>query len=1192
MHLLSVASLKNRALIALVTVVVAVFGVISLTGLKQELAPNITFPQLAIVTNYPGASPNVVNDDLSTPIEKAISGVPGLESTSATSSTNLSLVSATFTYGTDLDTAEQKINQAIERISSTLPSDADPQVMAGSLDDLPIIQVAVTGGDNAELNDLLERVAVPKLEDVEGVREAAIVGAAGQRVTITPDVEELAKVGATTQAINDALQQNGTLIGAGEITEDGSTYSVQSGTKLGSVDDLTALPLTGVTPPDGEVVTLGDVASVELTENPQTTHSRVNGEDALTVSITKLPDANTVDVSHGITDALPELEESLGSDVTLTIVFDQAPYIEQSIESLSTEGLLGLVFAVLVILLFLLDVRATLVTAISIPTSVLITFIGLQVSDYTLNILTLGALTIAIGRVVDDSIVVIENIKRHLGLSVERTGASRLQAIATAVREVAGAITASTITTVAVFLPLALVGDMTGELFRPFALTVTIALLASLLVSLTIVPVLAYWFLRAPTEKQQAKIEARQQKQADAVSAKNRAREEADAARVAKRQQKQAAKAERRDTTSAKPAQDAVAASAEASESAEPDAASTAKPSIAPMPAIVSASYVRQAKTPGVSADDSAREQTDAEESATVSEEHTAADAARESTASARTRRGRRQAQTDHEDELKHPTRLQRSYLPIIRWTLKHSATTIILALLVMGVTLAAAPFMKTNFLGDSGQNTLSVTQTLQPGASLDAQDQAASKVEDALLDIDGIETVQVSIGSSGNSLTSAFGGGGEGAVTFSITTDVDADQTALQQSVRDKLATIDDAGTIEVAASSGFGASSDIEVDITATSSDDLEKATKAVHDAVSDLGSVAEVSDNLAESRPYIEVAVDRQEAAEAGYSEIALSSFVAGATKPQQSGTVVIDDTTLTIYVETADEPATLDELRALEVPTPTGVVALSTLASVEVTDGPQSVTTVNGDRSATVSATPAGDNIGAASVEVQEAVDTVDLPAGASAELGGVSADQDTAFQQLGLAMLAAILIVYIVMVATFRSLRQPLLLLVSVPFAATGGIGLQLATGVPLGVPSLIGVLMLIGIVVTNAIVLVDLVNQYRDRGLSVADAVEHGSVRRLRPILMTALATIFALTPMALGITGHGGFISQPLAIVVIGGLVSSTVLTLIVLPTLYNLVEGAKDRRAAKRARKAEAAAERDSADAVPTESESAGVR
>ncbi|WP_437582846.1 efflux RND transporter permease subunit [Paramicrobacterium sp. CJ85] len=1298
MHLLSVASLKNRALIALVTIVVAVFGGIALTGLKQELAPNITFPQLAIVTSYPGAAPDVVNDDVSTPIEKAIRGVPGLESTSATSSTNLSMVSATFTYGTDLGTAEQKINQALNRISSTLPDDVDPEVMTGSLDDFPIIQVAVTGDDNDALNDLLERVAVPDLEDVEGVREAAITGASGQRVTITPDTDELAKVGATTQNISDTLQQSGSLVGAGEITEGDNTYAVQAGSKLSSVEDIAALPLSGVVSPEGDPVTIDDVADVALTDNPMTSISRVDGDEALTLSITKMPDANTVDVSNGVRDVLPDLEESLGDGIQLTIVFDQAPYIEQSIESLATEGLLGLAFAVIVILLFLLDVRATIVTAISIPTSVLITFIGLQVADYTLNILTLGALTIAIGRVVDDSIVVIENIKRHLGLTADRTGAARLGAIATAVREVAGAITASTITTVAVFLPLALVGDMTGELFRPFALTVTIALLASLLVSLTIVPVLAYWFLRAPSEKALAAIEAKRQKREDAVAARERARDEAVAERQAKkdakiaaktakdeeraakerereelrltelraREQKEAAKQEQRaqkeaaknDAREQKRAAKTAPTSAaddSAGDAAE-EAASTEKTTPegpAPMPAIVSGSYVRPAKTveprpepqkdarpegetpedtsgaesaaedaaPEPASSDSAADETtdapEAENAAAVAPEPESDNASDErdvpderetqkeepaeepvlvseeapAAASTPTRRSRRKADTDHEDELRHPTLLQRGYLPIIRWTLKHSVTTLILSLLVMAVTLGAAPFMKTNFLGDSGQNTLSVTQTFEPGTSLDAQDTAATKVEDVLLDIDGVETVQVSIGSNGSQM-SAFLGGGSDSATYSITTDTEADQTALQQTVREKLDEITDAGTIEVSSMSGFGASTDIEVDITATGADALADATKKVHDALADLGSIAQVTDNLAETRPYLAVTVDRDEAAKAGYSEIALSSFVSSQTQPQQAGTVVIDDSTLTIYLQAADEPASIDELKDLEVPTPTGMVALSELATVEVTDGPQTVTTLDGDRSSTVSATPKGDNLGAASAEVLEAVEGLDLPAGAKAELGGVTADQDTAFQQLGLAMLAAILIVYIVMVATFRSLRQPLLLLISVPFAATGAIGLQLATGVPLGVASLIGVLMLIGIVVTNAIVLVDLVNQYRDKGLTVSDAVEHGSVRRLRPILMTALATIFALTPMALGVTGHGGFISQPLAIVVIGGLVSSTVLTLVVLPTLYNLVEGARERRQAKRARKDAERAKHDEADAPSQKAEAAGLR
>lgn len=1053
MHLLSVLSMKNRALIALVTIVAAIFGVLAVGGLKQELIPSVQFPQLAIITSYPGAAPEVVNDDVSTPIETAIQGVPGIESTSATSSTNSSLISATFTYGTDLATAEQKITQAINRIKSTLPDTVDPQVVSGSIDDLPVIQIAVSGtADQDSLAEVLSSSVVPDIKDVDGVRDAAIVGEVGKRVTITPDDAKLALAGQTSRVIGTTLQQNGSLQPAGDITEGDKTFSVQTGAKLTSVDDIAALPITGAFAADGSVLTIGDVATVALSDDPITSISRVDGEPALTIAVTKLPAANTVEVSQGVRDLLPELERTIGSDAKLTVVFDQAPYIEQSIESLTTEGLLGLVFAVLIILVFLLDVRATIVTAISIPTSVLITFIGLQAAEYSLNILTLGALTIAIGRVVDDSIVVIENIKRHLSFGDNRTGAQRAGSILSAVQEVAGAITASTVTTVAVFLPIAFVGDVTGELFRPFALTVTIALLASLLVALTIVPVLAYWFLRAPKSKRAATAGAT-------------------------------------------------------------DETSTDSPA-----------------TP------------------------------------VRSRRERRVSVQD-EDDLEQPSRLQKAYLPIIRWTLKHSAITLVLSLLVLGGTIALIPSMKTNFLGDSGQNTLTVTQTLPVGTSLDAQDAAAEQVETKLRDIDGIDTVQLSIGSSGSSVRDAFSGGGGGAITYSITTSEDADQTALQKTVRKDLSGLSDVGEIEVAASAGFGGSSDIEVDITSARQSDLATAADAIQQAVTGLDGIDQVTSNLSESRPFVQVAVDRDAAAAAGYSEVALGAFVSQLMQPTTVGSIVIDDTTLTIYVDAQDPPTTVDALAATEVPTAVGPQRLDALATVSQVDGPATISTVKGLRSATISATPGSDNLGTASAEVQNAIDDVKLPAGTTATLGGVTASQSDAFGQLGLALLAAILIVYVIMVATFRSLRQPLELLVSVPFAATGAIGLQVITGVPLGVPSIIGALMLIGIVVTNAIVLVDLVNQYRRRGMTVVEAVEHGAARRLRPILMTALATIFALTPMALGVTGHGGFISQPLAIIVIGGLVSSTVLTLVVLPSLYNLVEGLRERREQRRA-------------------------
>ena len=1019
MHLLSVFSLRNRALIALVTIVVGIFGGVALTSLRQELIPSLSLPQIFIVTSYPGASPSVVDTDVSTPIEAAIQGVAGLDSTTATSSANLSSITASFSYGTNIATAEQKVQLAINRISARLPADVDPQVITFNFADIPVIQIAVASDlDPLELSAQLENSTIPQIKKLDDVSDVSLLGATAQRVVITPDAGELRAAGLSSQAIRDAINANGMLLPAGQITENDTTLTVQAGTRIVSTDEIAALPLLG----GAGVVTIADVATVELAETPVTGISRVNGEPSLTIAITKTPAGNTVAVSSAVRDLIPGLADALGNNTKLTVVFDQAPFIQESINSLATEGLLGLVFAVIVILVFLLSVRSTLVTAISIPASVLITFIGMQASGYTLNIITLGALTIAIGRVVDDSIVVIENIKRHISL-----GEDKLAAITTAVREVAGAVTASTVTTVAVFLPLALVGDITGELFRPFALTVTIALAASLFVALTIVPVLAYWFLGA--------------------------------------------KSSHKHTGNA----------------------------LAGVPAV---------------------------------------------------------------DELDRPTLLQRGYLPVIRWTLARPVVTIAAAFLILLMTVPVAAFgLKTNFIGDSGQNTLTVSQSLPAGTSLEARDTAAKKVEKTLIELDGIETVQLSIGSSGSSLRRAFAGSGN--TTFSLTTNPDANQVTLQAAVRDAVSQLDDVGDVTLAAASSGFASSDITVNITASGEADLRAAADAVVAAVGALDVVAEATSNLSAEQPYIGITVDRAEAARAGLSEIAVGGIVAQAMNPSAVGSTVINEKTLSIYINTANAPTSIEELRAFLIPTITGLVPLTDLATVEEVAGPSSITTIKGVRSATVTITPAGDDVGTASVTVAAAVAKADLPAGASAELGGVTAQQGDAFQQLGLALLVAILIVYVVMVATFKSLRQPLLLLVSVPFAATGAIVLQVISGIPLGVPSLIGVLMLVGIVVTNAIVLVDLINQYRARGMTVLNAIVHGASRRLRPILMTALATIFALLPLGIGLTGNGGFISQPLAIVVIGGLVSSTLLTLVVLPVLYYLVEGARERRA-----------------------------
>lgn len=1037
-------SLGNRALIALVTVFTAVFGVLTAGQLKQELIPSLELPVVSVTTSMQGAAPGVVDRQVGQPLETALQAVEDLESSTSTSTTGLNTIALRFEYGTDLNRARAQVDRAVANASEQLPEGTETSSFAGSVADFPVVFMAVGSGDGqAGLNELradVERLVTPRLQKVEGVRSAAVTGGTDQHIAVVPDQEVLAGAGLATGDIVTALEENAGLFPIGEVTEDALTLPVQAGAPVDSLDDVRDVVLV----PSGEgpgtaaePVRLGQVADVDLRDDAPTSVTRTNGVDTLGLSVTKTPDADTVALSHEVRALIPQLQSLLGGGATITVVFDQAPFIEQSIDTLAVEGLLGLGFAVLVILVFLTSVRSTLVTAVSIPLSLLVTFIGMRVSDYSLNMLTLGALTISIGRVVDDSIVVVENIKRHLA-----DGQDKRTAILRGTGEVATAITASTLTTVAVFAPIALVGGVAGELFRPFAITMTIALLASLLVALTIVPVLSWWFLGRP----------RRGRRASAAAA---GRHSTDTAPV--------------------PVQ-------------QPGGQAPAVPAVT-------------ARSP-----------------------------------------------------------LQRLYLPTLRATQRHPVVTLAAALVLLAGTVAMVPLVPTNLLGNTGQNTFTVTATQQPGTSLEATTAAAAQVEDVLVDLDGVLDVQWTAGSAGfvPGLT-----GGSDEAQFTVLTDTEADQERIQDEARSRLAGLERAGRVTVAASGGFGTSSDVEVTVSAPTPELLSEADDRVVQALSGLEGAREVTSNLAAARPTFQVDVDRLAAARAGLTEEEVAAQAAAALNPVPSGSVRLGYTDYPVRIGQPEEITSLDQLRRVEVLTADGPVELTALAEVSEQDVLSSVSSSDGDRVAVIAVTPDDEDLGAVSTAIAEVLQSLSLPEGTSAELGGAATQQAETFQDLYLALLAAVAIVYVIMVATFKSLVQPLILLVSIPFAATGAIALLLVTGTSLGLPALIGMLMLVGIVVTNAIVLIDLINQYRRHpGYTLQTALEQGALNRLRPIVMTALATILALVPMALGITGHGGFISQPLAVVVIGGLVSSTLLTLLLVPVLYRLVEGGGERR------------------------------
>src|SRR5579885_329699 len=525
MSFLSRMSLANRSLVALATIAILIFGALVIPSLKQELYPSLEFPAVTVITSYPGASPSIVEQNVTDPLEQSIQGLQNIQQITSYSNQNASVIVVEYNYGIDLNQASQQIMQQISRVQAGFPTGVQaPQVQTFNINSLPIIQLAVTANeDQATLAADLKTKVVPVLSGLDGVAQVNVTGVRERIVSITLDPAKMKADGVSIQAISGALQANNVTVPAGQVTNDGQTFAISAGNQFSSLADLQNLPVTGTktTSPctAAQIAALGpaaastckpvtvpvqfklsDVATVQQTLAPSTSLTRTNGQPSLGISLTKTADGNTVNISQAVNNEIASLQNQLGHNAKITVISDQAPSITSAVHGLLNEGLIGAAFAILVILLFLFSLRSTLVTAISIPLSIVIALIALWIGNLSLNLFTLGAMTIAVGRVVDDSIVVLENIYRHLGYGEEKR-----TAIPTAVREVAGAVTASTVTTVAVFLPIAFTGGLVGQVFGPFGITVTVALLASLFVALTIIPVLAYWFLKAPKVKAGAK---------------------------------------------------------------------------------------------------------------------------------------------------------------------------------------------------------------------------------------------------------------------------------------------------------------------------------------------------------------------------------------------------------------------------------------------------------------------------------------------------------------------------------------------------------------------------------------------------------------------------------------------------------------------------------------------------------------
>ncbi len=1025
-------SMKNRAFIALVTIVIMVLGLISLNMLRRELIPPVELPTVAVTATNPGASSEQMAQQVAEPIERQLTAVDNVTSTSSNSSSNFSMIMLEMEYGSDIFRAASQTDTILNTLEDQLPDGTTTRTLTGGSASIPAMVVSMSSElSPGELNQRFDQSARSDLENIPGIAQIQLFGVEEEIIRINPDDDALTEHGLDRAAIVDGLEDAGVVLPGGNITDSGETLDISIGKAFDDVDDLAA---TLLAVDDDQPVQLSEVADIDRTQAEAETISRTNGNDSITLLVLPSHGANFIELSEAAHAVMDQAAVQMGSGTEFTIVFDQAEFIEDAIAGLANEGMWGLILAVLVIFVFLLSIRPTIITGISIPLSVLFAFVGMLSTGTTMNMMSLAGLMITIGRMVDDSIVVIENIMRHLRQAPP--GETKGRTITRATAEVSAAVISSTVVTVMVFVPILLVEGLAGELFRPFALTVVLAMIGSTLIALTIVPVLAYWFMR------------------------NQRIRGADANQM-----------------------------------------------------------------PGT--------------------------------------------------DIRVTTNwLSRIYRPIITWTIKSRGTrwiTALGALVVFAGSLALVPALKVNLLGDTGMNMHAVTYTAPQGSSLQRTSELAQGLEEELAQIEQVETVQTDIG--GQSMMS---GAGPNQASLTLITDPAADQSEAETHIQTTLETYfqdnPDIGEFQLEAGGALMGSDTVDVRLDALDDDDLAEASETLKTAFEKLDDVARVESDYAAAQPSLEIVPLEDEIAQYGMTVPEAMGLIASHTTDFPVSQVTIDDAELNVHMDSAATVETVEDIENLDL----FGIPLTDIAEVNRVNIAPSVSTIDAVRTVTISVTPAStDNVGATTAALTQAIDSAQLPEGVQTELAGVAEEIDTTFQQLALAMAAAILLIYVVLVWQLKSLVQPLILLVAIPFGATGMILALLVTDTPLGATTLVGMLMLIGIVVTNSIVLMDLINQYRRRDANLDQAIIAGAQNRVRPIIMTAAATIGAMIPPALGLAGQSSFVSAPMSIAVIGGLIASTLITLVIVPVLYRMTEGTAETLAKRQAKREQDALE-----------------
>jgi HAE1 family hydrophobic/amphiphilic exporter-1 len=1152
--------LGNKSVVILATLLLIGSGAYATTQLNQELLPDISFPIVTISTPVSGAGPDLVDEQVTQPVEDAINGVQGIESVRSTSAQGFSVVLVEFDLDQDTEEAESDLQAALDGIP--LPSQAgEPEVESQSASQFPILSLSLAArdGDLADLTEYAENDVVSAIEEVDGVSSVDLIGGAEKQVKVNLDPEKLKDKGLTTDAVVGAISGAEVDAPVGSVSVDGRETPVSATSGLGGISALEDLPVgveggttgaaptgttsgaptgapsgsipggvapdaagssapagaptgaapTGVTAPptaeEPEPVLLGDVAEVREVDSDLSGVSRTNGEPSLGLNVVKETDANTVEVAAEVEKVLDDVRDEIGRD-QVVVVLNSANDVEESVNGLVEEALVGAVLAILVIFAFLRSLRATLVTAVSLPTSVLAALLFSWVDNLTLNIITLAGLTIAVGRVVDDAIVVLENSYRYV-----QNGYEPEEAALKGTTEVASAITSSTLTTTAVFLPLALVGGIVSKFFVPLSITVALALFASLIVAVTVIPVLVSIFIRSHAS---AGAPRDPDEDAEDVPEDGRRRRVGGFARFL------------------------VGVVVLVGASAVALVVASSAGALGGMPGLPSGFI-------------------DAVDGLVAG--FGAVLLVAIAVAAALLLVGlivlvfRAGSSGGGESE----GLLLRIYTPMLRWSLRHRFVVLLLALLAFGGGLGLVRFLPVTFFPPSEERLLIADVELPAGTALGKTSDKLGPFEDFLQQDNAIKSYQVSIGGEDTTDPESPVRPSNRAQAF-INVKENAD-------VNKALDRVDEEGddlygeNFQIQVLQNGPPQGGLEAVITGGSKRELADAADVVTKKFRQLDDVNNVESDLSGGTPEVEVKVDPEKAAKAGLSpalvSTSLGSLLGGST------VTTLGDRPVVVGVPRGSADS-LQEVRGLPVGSGTTV---DDVAEVSEVGSPAAVSRDNGERAVTVTAQITSTDTQSVSANAQSALANVALPGNVEAQVGGENEDIDESFRNLFLSIIVALVLVFLILVVFFGSLRIPLVILLAVPLTTVGAFGALYLTNTAISVPSLLGILLLIGIVVSNAILLVDFATRFRDQYETADEAILEAGRARLRPILMTAFATIFALMPLALGLSGGGnGLISSSLAITVVGGLATSTFLTLLVVPVGYSLAR--KGRRKHKK--------------------------